>query len=189
MAAPITVTRQSGVSNARFAAVALLSLGAVLLGASNLSAPTNLSASHLSTGGNGPMPSGGGDGGSGSGGAGLMPTTEANVIHQAEAGTGPCHTACPMNHQGCDGCAIPCEEDVLGQACSDCQAALPSCHACFACVASHNHDDPSTLGDSDAAQNAATPAPAMHLRATSATATSEEFSMVAQGKCTSEQRI
>ena len=158
MAAPITVTRQSGVSNARFAAVALLSLGAVLLGASNLSAPTNLSASNLSTGSNGPMPT--------------MPTTEANVIHQAEAGTGPCHTACPMNHQGCDGCAIPCEEDVLGQACSDCQAALPSCHACFACVASHNHDD----------QNAATPAPGMHLRAASATAMSEEFSTVSQGK-------
>jgi hypothetical protein len=156
MAASTTVTRTSGASNARFAAVALLSLGAVLLGASNLSAPTNLSASHLSPGGNGPMP-----------------TTEANVIHQAEAGTGPCHTACPMNHQGCDGCAIPCEQDVLGQACSECQAALPSCHACFACVASHNHDD----------QNAATTAPTMHLRATSATATSEEFSMVAQGKC------
>ena len=138
MAAPTTVTRTSRASNARFAAVALLSLGAVLLGASNLSAPTNLSASHLSTGGNGPMPSGGGDGGSGSGGAGLMPTTEANVIHQAEAGTGPCHTACPMNHQGCDGCAIPCEQDVLGQAFTDCQASFPSaspCHACFACRA------------------------------------------------------
>ena len=163
MAAPATVTRTSGASNARFAAVALLSLAAVLLGASNLSAPTNLSASNLSTGG-------------------TMPATEANVANQAVAHEGPCKDACPPGHAECDVCVTPCEQDVLGQACTDCQASFPSvspCHVCFACVASHNHDD----------QNAATPAPAMHLRAksatsaTSATAMSEEFSMVAQGKC------
>ena len=159
MAAPTTITRTSGASNARFAAVALLSLGAVLLGASNLAAPTNLSASHLSTGGNGPMPA-----------------AEANVMHQAEAGTGPCHDACSTDHHECNACAIPCEQDVLGQACSDCQAAFPGaspCPACFACVASHNHDD----------QNAAWQAGA-HLRAaTSAAAMEEEFTMVAEGKC------
>ena len=185
MAAPPTITRTSGASNARFAAVALLSLGAVLLGASNLSAPTNLSASNLST-------------------DGTMPAAEVSVANHAVAHEGPCKDACPLGHAECVACVPLCEQDVLGQACTDCQASFPSnspCHVCFACVASHNHDHqkkmaahahPRTIASSTVPtslfatvvdQNAAWQAGA-HLRAaTSANAMEEEFEMVTAGKC------